>query len=407
MDLREQHGMELAATRIIVRKKGLWLVPSQSGGKEKYQVNLSPEAPSCTCLDHETRGVKCKHIFAATFVMKREQNADGSTTITESVTVTETRQRTTYPQNWTAYNDAQTHEQDRFQSLLADLCSGLPVAPPKNGRPPLPLSDAVFSIVFKVYSTVSQRRFVSDLREAHKRGYISKVPHFNSISNYLENPVLTPLLHELITESSLPLKSVETDFAVDSSGFATSRFTRWFDIKYGAPKVKQDWVKCHIMCGVKTNVITAVEIHGQFASDTKLLPALVNTTAQNFQIAEVSADKGYASRNNADAIASVGATPFISFMSSHTGKGGGTWEKMYHYFQFRRTEFLQHYHKRSNVESTFSMMKRKFGDSLRSKTDVAMTNETLCKILCHNLVVLIHETQELGVEPIFWSKKIA
>jgi hypothetical protein len=69
---------------------------------------------------------------------------------------------------------------------------------------------------------------------------------------------------------------------------------------------------------------------------------------------------------------------------------------------FRREEFLQHYHKRSNVESTFSMMKRKFGDSLRSKTDVAMVNETLCKILCHNLVVLIHEMHELGIDPVFW-----
>lgn len=245
MDLREQRGMELAATRIIIQKKGVWLVPSQSGAKEKYQVSLG-DAPSCTCPDHETRGVKCKHIFAATLVMKREQNADGSTTITESVTFTATKQ-TTYPQKWSAYNDAQTHEQDRFQSLLAELCSGLPTPQPKNGRPPLPLSDAVFSIVFKVYSTVSQRRFVCDLREAHERGHISKVPHFNCISNYLENPALTPLLRELITQSSLPLKSVETDFAVDSSGFATSRFTRWFDIKYGTPKVKQDWVKVHLM----------------------------------------------------------------------------------------------------------------------------------------------------------------
>ena len=71
MDLREQRGMELAATRIIVRKKGIWLVPSQFG-KDKYEVDLTPETPSCTCPDHETRGVKCKHIFAATFVMKRE-----------------------------------------------------------------------------------------------------------------------------------------------------------------------------------------------------------------------------------------------------------------------------------------------------------------------------------------------
>ena len=49
------------------------------------------------------------------------------------------------------------------------------------------------------------------------------------------------------------------------------------------------------------------------------------------------------------------------------------------------------------------MMKRKFGDSLRSKTDTAMVNETLCKVLCHNLVVLIHEMHELGIEAVFWK----
>src|SRR5439155_6966103 len=77
------------------------------------------------------------------------------------------------------------------------------------------------------------------------------------------------------------------------------------------------------------------------------------------------------------------------------------WAEMFHYFNYRKTEFLEHYHKRSNVESMFSMMKRKFGDSLRSKTDVAMVNEALCEILCHNLSVLIHEMFELGIEPTF------
>ena len=52
------------------------------------------------------------------------------------------------------------------------------------------------------------------------------------------------------------------------------------------------------------------------------------------------------------------------------------------------------------------MMKRKFGDSLRSKTDVAMVNEILCKVLCHNLVVLIHEMYELGIDPVFWKHTI-
>jgi len=50
-------------------------------------------------------------------------------------------------------------------------------------------------------------------------------------------------------------------------------------------------------------------------------------------------------------------------------------------------------------------MQRKFGDFLRSKADVAMINETLCKVLCHNIVVLIHEMHELGIEPTFWSSQ--
>jgi hypothetical protein len=148
MDLREQRGMELAATRIIRKKKGVWMVPSQSGNN-MYQVQIMSETLSCTCLDHETRGVKCKHIYAAKFVMERKQYADGRTTITESLIVTETKQRTTYPQNWSAYNQAQTHEQDKFQVLLAELCSGLVSPPAGNGRPRLPLSDAVFNIVFQ------------------------------------------------------------------------------------------------------------------------------------------------------------------------------------------------------------------------------------------------------------------
>lgn len=48
-----------------------------------------------------------------------------------------------------------------------------------------------------------------------------------------------------------------------------------------------------------------------------------------------------------------------------------------------------------------SLVKRKFGDSLRSKTDTAMLNETLAKFLAQNLVVVIHEMYERSIDPIF------
>jgi transposase len=166
------------------------------------------------------------------------------------------------------------------------------------------------------------------------------------------------------------------------------------------------------MCGVKTNVVTAVEIHGRHTADITQLPKLLKKTGRNFKLGEVSADKAYLSYENAREIARAGATPFIAFKTNssvgfsagHRRNWTNAWAEMFHYFQFKREEFLRHYHRRSNVESTFSMMKRKFGDSIRSKTQVAAVNEVLCKVLCHNIVVLIHESFELGLEPIFWAK---
>lgn len=137
-DQRQLRGLEIAATANITRKGGAWLVPSQSG-KGRYTVCPDADAPHCTCPDHETRGVKCKHIFAVEYVITRQRNADGSTTVTQTRTLRETVQRT-YPQNWTAYNAAQTHEKERFLDLLRDLCSGVSELPhPKKGRPPLPI----------------------------------------------------------------------------------------------------------------------------------------------------------------------------------------------------------------------------------------------------------------------------
>jgi len=124
MDLREQRGLELAATRTISQKSGIWIVPSQAG-KGTYRVHLMSKIASCTCPDHETRRMDCKHIYAARFVMRRERNADGSTTVTESVTLTATKQ-TTYPQAWSAYKRRQT---SRINSSPCSTTCALALSP--------------------------------------------------------------------------------------------------------------------------------------------------------------------------------------------------------------------------------------------------------------------------------------
>lgn len=74
---------------------------------------------------------------------------------------------------------------------------------------------------------------------------------------------------------------------------------------------------------------------------------------------------------------------------------------MFHYFAYNKEEFLQHYHKRSNVESTFSSIKKKLGETLKSKNKTAQINELLCKMIAYNITVLIQEMHELGIKPEF------
>ena len=118
-DNRQLKGLEIAATAKILRKGKGWSVPSQSA-ERRYTVWLDPAEPHCTCPDHEDGGHKCKHLFAVEYVIQRERNSDGSTTITETLAVHGTI-RKTYSQDWRAYNAAQTGEKAKFLDLLRDL----------------------------------------------------------------------------------------------------------------------------------------------------------------------------------------------------------------------------------------------------------------------------------------------
>jgi transposase len=321
--------------------------------------------------------------------VSRESRQDGAVTVVETETVTKAA-RVTYRQYWTAYNAAQTEEKRRFGEMLNELCQSIPEPEYTFGRPRLPLADMAFACAYKVYTGFSSRRFTTDLQDMQADGMISKAAHFNSVSRYLANEDLTPLFKHLITTSSFPMKPVEQDFAVDSSGFGTCRFIKWFDKKYGREIDAREWVKVHLMVGVQTHIVTTVEIAGWESNDCPHFAPLVEATSQHFDIRNVTADKGYLSRPNLQLVTDKGGVPFIPFKPNTRvpADDDSTWTRMYHYFALNRQEWLASYHQRSNVESTFSMIKGKFGDAVRGKTNAAQVNEVLCKVLCHNICVL-------------------
>lgn len=389
---REERGKLLLKSAKIIKTPSGWRVPSQTSANRSYLVKYKNHEPKCECPDCVMRRKKCKHIYAVEFYIKRKIDKEGRVTQTKGVKIT-------YAQKWNAYDKSQTNEKLFFMKLLKDLTGYIEQPGYKFGRPKLPMSEMVFSTVMKVYSTFSLRRFMSDIKIAKEMKLIDNVPCYASVGHFLQKKEVTDILKSLIRISATPLSSIETAFSVDSSGFSTSRFARYFNFKWGKESKYRIWLKAHLSSGVKTNIIAGVEITEGNSHDSPQLPHLVEQTAKNFKVGEVSCDKAYSSRKNLQLIENVGAVPYIPFKKSAKILRGATtiWGKMYHYFMYKHDEFLEHYHKRSNAETVFHMIKTKFRDNLRSKTKTAQINELLCKVLCHNLCVVIQEMNELGI----------
>lgn len=401
MDEREQKGMVIAATARLVKKGASWLVPSQSL-PTKYTVVLNEDGGFCTCPDHSKTGRPCKHQIAVQIVIKRELNANGDVEVKGGFRITYAQQ------SWSAYNEAQTNEKELFMKLFRELCNGIVEPEQKMGRPRLRLGDMVFAAGFKVYRNNSARRFMGDMQDAYAKGYVSKVPHFNSVLNYLDSDAITSALHTMIRLSALPLKAVESDFAVDSTGFSSTQLVgQWKGAKYGEKQVRMqhDWLKLHAMTGVKTNVVVAVEVAEANSGDCPRFRTLLDATTADFDVRRVLGDKAYLSYENLDHAASKSVAPVVMFKeNSIANSNSETWDKLFYFYSFHRQEFMKQYHKRSNVESTFSAIKRVFGDFVRGKGKTAQINEVLLKVLCHNIRQLIFAMHELGIAPTFCAE---
>lgn len=309
-----------------------------------------------------------------------------------------------YAQLWTAYNAAQTNEKWLLAKLLFELCQGIEEIAESVGRPRLPLRDMIFCMVFKVYINWSTRRSIPDLREAYDKGLISVVPHFNSISNYMEMDSLKPILKQLIRKTSAPLRGIENRFAADSTGLSVPLRRRFYNRHKNRFQKRRTTVKLHAMCGIHTNIITGAEVSDGEAGDSPFFRGLVEETARYFEMSEVYADGAYTGNENRRYVLIWGAEPFIAFRSNSVADGeykSAIWKQMLQQFQDKESKFWECYHNRNNIESTFSSMQSRFGDKVRSKSFSAQVNEALCMVICYNLCVVIQSMFELGIEPDF------
>ncbi len=398
---REERGRQIAKLGGIRQLGARYVVPSQTANANAptYLVDLVEQ--TCTCPDYELRLLVCKHQEAVLFWLAWEGSVNEDTGRIELMAKPK---RKTYPRNWPAYNTSQIEEKARVELLLKALCEGI-VQPPREagarGRNAYSRRDAIYGCVMKVYTTLSGRRANTDISACADRGHIGKAYHPNTLFRAMESTETTAILLRMIEESAAPLAEIENlagQFAQDSTGFSTVTYDRWFDQKHGKLRAEHAWLKLHVMIGTLTHVVTGAKVSGE--ADCPVLPELLATTAKQFKVREVSADKAYLSKKNLKAIDSVGAVPFIPFKSNSVGMRSKSehWKKMWCHFTLKSEDFLARYHRRSNVETAMHMIKSKFGAAVRSKLPVAQTNEILAKLVCHNLTCIVHAVNEFGID---------
>ena len=257
-------------------------------------------------------------------------------------------------------------------------------------------------IIWHKFPNLSSRRAKGFLEFLRRFKIINaKIPCFKTLCNCRENPLISNLLDELIVESSKPLKEIEHDFATDSTGIRTTLFSTWYSLRCKKEIKKRDHLKAHISIGVKSKIVTAVNLDK--GKDNLIFREHVAITTKNFQISEWSADGIYWCKENCRTVSSVGGRPFFKVKSSWNGKKSGclSWKEMNLLSVENNEEYLKHYHKRSNVESANMSKKMLHGDKIYSKLPTARINEETLRWLNHNINVLNRAKYEWNINPKF------
>lgn len=400
----EERAIRLMTShRAAVRPQGRVLFEVKStDGQRRYAVSADEGGWACDCPFWQEKRTPCKHILATI----RWLDPNPPPILDESLVRSKRR---TYKQADNAVYDAsQQQEHQLFDALLWDLLGSVNERVSevgRRGRPAIPIRTQSLVAIRKVHLSASSRRARGLLVALNSdgKGILPRVPNYTTPSRFFNREQATSILLDLIDKSASVLKEIEDGgtVAVDSSGFCTTCMGAYCTEKH-EPSRRHKWLKAHLAVGVKTHIVLSAVITDEHGADyTQFVPLLIRLSAAGHRPAWVVADKAYLGRENLEAAVALGIDPYVPFKSNSRGlsRGSPVWNRKYHQFMAKRDEFDEVYHRRSNVESTFSAIKRKLGEPLLSHNQGARINELLAKILAYNIGVVIYQSNLHGLPP--------
>jgi len=180
---------------------------------------------------------------------------------------------------------------------------------------------------------------------------LKKLPHFTTPNKFLLRISTTVL--EFVLNKTANLFTVTKSIAgIDSSGYTQRHASRYYTKRC---ELRKTYLKNSICIDTKNQIIMTSRQSNGNSHDTLFFPSLLTRSSFLFPISNVVADKAYDSSKNRNFANSLWITPVIPYKEC---------TKIIPASNRKLNKRI--YHRRSLVETVFSVIKRKFDDTVHS-----------------------------------------